>query len=313
MYALRIVATGSYCHEVTGDPPPLKSLALAATGIPVRRVGRFVQLALIGAGRCVNGMALPSDTATYFTSCRGDLDTTLNVLAQMCVRALPPAPFDFINTVGNAACFHVAKCFGLSGRSQFVTSRFAPLEAALRLAALDMTHANVKAALVGSADMCTAPLAAHRARIGVGPDAAVGEGSHWFLLGAVDDSRPPLGVVRCVRSFPDDDALLRHLRGLRVDRDGAVLARGQNLPPDRWDRFRETTGIGEELAYGRDLPRYDSQTGYGLHLFLTASVARTMVHLDGDPSGRFTLLVIEKPTAGAHAPTLTLPDPRTGR
>jgi hypothetical protein len=309
---LRIVATGSYCCEVAGDPPPLKSLARETTGVPVRRVGRFVQLALIGAGRCVNGRTLPADTATYFTSGRGDLETTLQVLEQMCVEHRPPAPFDFINTVGNSACFHVAKCFGLSGRSQFVTSRLAPLEAALRLAALDMAHANVKTALVGSADMCTAPLASHRARIGVSGDTPVGEGSHWFLLGADEGSRAPLGFVRSVRSFPDDVELLRHLRGLRIDPDGAVLARGQHLPAARWEGFRETTGMGDAFAYGQDLPWYDSQTGYGIHLFLTASVARTMVHIDGDPSGRSTLLVIEKPPAGATAPTPALPDRRTG-
>jgi hypothetical protein len=303
MHGLHIIATGSYCCEVSGEPPPLKSLARETTGVPVRRVGRFVQLALVGAGRCVNGVTLPGDTATYFTSGRGDLETTLDVLAQMCVHGRPPAPFSFINTVGNSACFHVAKSFGLRGRSQFVTSRYAPLEAALRLAALDVEHAGVRTALVGSADMCTAPLDAHRARIGVQGDTPVGEGSHWFLLGADEDAGTPLGVVRSVRSFPDEDELLRHLRGQRIDPDGAVLAGGQHLEPDRLERFREASGIGDVFAYGQGLPWYDSQTGYGIHLFLSEPVARTMVHIDGDPSGRCTLLVIDASPPGATDPT----------
>ena len=307
---MRIAATGSYCREVTGDPPALKSLARETTGVHVRRVGRFIQLALIGAGRCVGGMTLPAETATYFTSGRGDLETTLEVLAQMCEHDRSPAPFDFINTVGNSACFHVAKCFGLSGRSQFVTSRFAPLETALRLAALDMAQGSVKVALVGSADMCTAPLAAHRARIGVDSDTRVGEGSHWFLLRADAGTGPHMGVVRSVRSVPDEAELLAHLRGLHVDPDGAVLASGQSLPTERFERVREASGIGEVWAYRRELPWYDSQTGFGIHLFLTESTARTMVHVDGDPSGRFTLLVIEKAPNGGTAPKPRLPDRR---
>ena len=307
---MRIAATGSYCREVTGDPPALKALARETTGVHVRRVGRFVQLALIGAGRCVSGATLSAETATYFTSARGDLETTLAVLAQMCEQHRPPAPFDFINTVGNSACFHVAKCFGLSGRSQFVTSRFAPLETALRLAALDLAQGTVKAALVGSADMCTAPLAAHRARIGVGSDTPVGEGSHWFLLRTDEGDDSPLAFLRSVRSFPDEAELLGHLRGLRLDPGGAVLAAGQSLPTERFESIREASGIGAEWAYRLELPWYDSQTGFGIHLFLTASPARTLVHVDGDPSGRFTLLVIEKAPTGGTAPTPQLPDPR---
>jgi hypothetical protein len=313
MHGIRIIATGSYSGEVSGEPPPLKSLARETTGVHARRVGRFVQLALVGAGRCVSGLTLPADTATYFTSGRGDLETTLDVLEQMCVHGRPPAPFAFINTVGNAVCFHVAASFGLRGRSQFVTSRYAPLEAAIRLAALDMAYAGVRTALVGSADICTTPLAAHRARIGVAANTPVGEGSHWFLLETEGESGAPRGVVRSVRSFPDEDELLRHWRGLHVDPDGVVIAFGQHLRSDRLEHVREAIGIANDFAYARELPWYDSQTGYGIHRFLTAPVARTLVHVDGDPSGRYTLLVIERTPPGGTSPTQRLPDPRNGR
>ena len=296
---MRIVATGSYWHEVKGEPPALKALARETTGVAVRRVGRFVHLALIGAGRCVNARTLPAATATYFTSGRGDLETTLEVLAQMCVRHRLPAPFDFINTVGNSACYHVAKTFGLTGRSQFVTSRFAPLEAALRLAALDMAHGGVTTALLGSADICTAPLAAHRARIGIAEGISVGEASHWFLLTVDEEFGAPLGVVRSVRSFTDDDALRQHLIQLRLDPDSATLAQGQNLSSDRFERAREAAGVGDVFGYRDDLPWYDSQAGHGIHRFLTAGSARTLVHLDGDPSGRATLMIIDAARTGA--------------
>jgi hypothetical protein len=312
MHALRIIATGSYCREVKDEPPPLKLLAREATGTSERRIGRFVQLALVGAGRCVNGLTLPTETATYFTSGRGDLETTLDALVQMCAYGRPPTPFAFIRTVGNSACFHVAKCFGLRGRSQFVTSRYTPLESALRLAALDMAHGGVKTALVGSADMCTAPLADHRSRIGVAADTPVGEGSHWFLLSADEHSAAPLGVVRSVRSFTDDAELLPHLRLRLVDPLGATLALGQHVHPDRLQLFLEATGIGYVFDYRHGLPFYDSQSGHGIHQFLIAPAARTLLHIDGDPSGRATLMVIDAAPRRATDSTRRLHGRRNG-
>lgn len=312
MLSMHIIATGSYCCEVPAEPPPLKSLAREATGFSARRIGRFVQLALVGAGRCVNGLTLPTETATYFTSGRGDLEVTIDVLEQICEQGRPPAPFAFINTVGNSACFHVAKSFGLSGRSLFVTSRHAPLESALRLAALDMAHDGVKTALVGSADMCTSPLAAHRARIGVAAATPVGEGSHWFLIAADEHAGTPLGAVRSVRSFADDADLLRHLRRRSVDPDDAVLAGGQHLHPERLEPFRAATGIGEVFNYRHGLPWYDSQTGHGIHQFLATPAARTLVHIDGDPSGRTTLIVIDAAARDAKDPMRRLRDRRNG-
>jgi hypothetical protein len=310
---MHIVAAGSYSAEAAGDLPPLKSLAREATGASARRTGRFVQLALIGAGRCVNGRTLPPETATYFTSARGDLDVTVGLLRQLYERGQTPAPFDFINTVGSSACFHVARSFGLRGRSLFVTRRYAPLECALRLAAIDMADGGVRTALVGSADMCTAPLSDHRARIGVAADTVVGEGSHWFLLATERGEADGLGVVRAVRSFADEAELLHHVRALSIDPEDAVLALGPSARPELLASFAASTGIRTTFAYDRGVPWYDSRTGQGLHAFLTAAPARTLVHIDGDPDGRLALLVVEATSPAAPAPRRSPREPRSDR
>lgn len=310
---MRIVAAGSYCAKATDGLPPLKTLAREATGSPARRAGRFVQLALIGAGRCVNGRTLAPDTATYFTSGRGDLEVTVELLRQLYERGLSPAPFDFINSVGNSACFHVAKSFGLSGRSLFVTRRHAPLESALRLASIDMAEGGVRTALVGSADMCTEPLSEHRARIGVEPGTVVGEGSHWFLLSADGGEQDGLGAVRSVRGFANALELVRHLRALPVDPSSSVLAAGQNLGRDHLQSFANATGLRLAHADDQGIPWYDSRTGQSLHAFLTRPPARTLVHIDGDPSGRFTLLVVEATCPDAPDPMRAPREPRTDR
>jgi hypothetical protein len=301
---MRIIATGSYFGEVSSEPPPLKTLALEATGVPARRISRFVELALIGAGRCVNGRCLPADTATYVTSVRGDLETTLGALVQVCEHHRSPAPFTFINSVGTSVGFQIAASFALKGRSQFVTRRYAPLEAALRLAALDLADGSVRTALVGSAEMCTAPIGAHRARIDAPPGLPLGEGSHWLLLEGAPTEDASVGRLRDVRFFADESGLVRHLRECRLDTEAVALAGGQHLRPERLDRVREATGFSRVFDYAEGLPWYDSRTGHGVHRFLSAPVARTLVHVDGDPSGRYALLIIDAtpPRATASRP-----------
>jgi hypothetical protein len=306
---VHILATGSYVASVSDEPPPLKSLATESTGVVVRRVGRFVQLALVGAGRCVDGRALPPDTATYVTSVRGDLEVTLEGLADVCERGRSPAPFTFINTVGHSACFHVAKCFGVRGRSQFVTSRYGAFEAVLRLAALDVTDDGVTTALVGSIDAATAPLSAHRRRIEVDADRRVGEASHWLLLSGAPFGEPTLGVLRHVGRYPNQGALVAEL-GQRVAHRDAALALGAHLDPVDFEPIRAAVGARSELDYRRDLPWYDCQVGHALHRFLTAPEAATLVHVDGDPSGRRSLIVIDAPPGGAGASTPPPRDPR---
>jgi hypothetical protein len=280
-------------HGVSIEPPPLKSLMQAALGMSVRRIGRFVELALIGAARCVDGRTLPEGTAIYVTSGRGDLDVTLEVLIPLIEEGRAPAPFAFINTVGNSACFHVAKQFHLAGRSQFVTSLYTPLETALRLAALDIEGGAVAMALCGSTEICTAPLYEHRERIGVAADTPVGEASHWFLLATDEAPGPALGTLRTVRAFTDDRALRVHLERERFDPETTGIASGQHLGSDRFEILREAAGSPRVFDYRSDLPWYDSQTGAGIDRFLRERPARTLLHVDGDPSGRCTLLVVD--------------------
>jgi hypothetical protein len=307
---IRILATGSYVAGVSDGLPSLKALADESTGAAVRRIGRFVQLALVGAGRCVGERTLPPDTATYVTSVRGDLEVTIEGLAEVCERGRSPAPFTFINTVGNSACFHVAKCFGLRGRSQFVTSRHGALEAALRLAAFDIAEDGVTTALVGSIDAATLPLSAHRERIEVKADTAIGEASHWLLLSSAPSDERALGVLRRVQRLRDHSALLEVLAQLRGAFRDVALAIGPHLDPIALDSVRATVGICRELAYRDGLPWYDSQLGHALHRFLTSPEAQTLVHVDGDPSGRRSLIVIDASPRGEASST---PPPRDRR
>jgi 3-oxoacyl-(acyl-carrier-protein) synthase len=308
--AIHILATGSYLASASDELPSLKSLAYESTGVVVRRVGRFVQLALVGAGRCVDGRTLPPDTATYVTSVRGDLEATLEGLADVCERGRSPAPFTFINTVGNSACFHVAKCFGLRGRSQFVTSRFGAFEAALRLATLDMTDDRVTTALVGSIDAATVPLSAHRERIGVGADRQVGEASHWLLLSSAPSETPALGVVRRICRFPDHRALIGELTQERGAYRDAALAWGAASRSDR--SCVDTRGCrGAPGARLPSRPPMVRQPGGARPSSLPDRArGRDAGSRRRDPSGRRSLVVIDATPDGEAS---SKPPPRDRR
>ncbi|HQQ74873.1 MAG TPA: beta-ketoacyl synthase N-terminal-like domain-containing protein [Pseudomonadales bacterium] len=296
---MKIIAHGHYSKAV-GDTvlndalPPLKELVKETTGESVRRVGRFIQLALIGAGRCLTlfnskQKTLPADTAVYLTSGRGDLEITLDVLVQMVEHGLPPKPLSFINTVSNSACFYIAKHFGIRGRNQFVTRRHAPLECALQLAALDLHTNAVQTALVGSVDICTEPLADHRKRLDVAEDTTVGEGSHWFLL--TDDSHADtaLATIVDVMLLSDNDSLQQWLNKQVLD--DTVLVCGQHVDPVTATLLQKITGCTPWHATA-DLHWYDSHCGHVLGEFLTLRPAKKILHIDSDPDGRFNVLLV---------------------
>ena len=53
--AIYIRGLGGYCEPVGGAAPELGPLVKETLGAQVRRIGRFVQLALIGAARSLTG------------------------------------------------------------------------------------------------------------------------------------------------------------------------------------------------------------------------------------------------------------------
>lgn len=290
---LYIIATGSYCAKIGEDgAPELKSLVKDATGMAVRRVTRFVQLALIGAGRCVQQRELSEDTAVYFSSCRGDIDVTVDLLEDMIRRREMPGPLTFVNSVSNAACFHVASVLGLKGRSNFITNRFDPLAAALKSAWVDLARGEVDTALVGSVDASSKPLEHHRLRIDVDDEQPFGEASHWLLVTSRAEQGMPLALISTLKNFCDEAELKTWLASHSFCA-GTVLAPGQHLSADLAAAFIEMAGLSGEFAYRDALPRYDSQLGAAIEQFIAADLP-AMLHVNSDPSGRFSVALVEQ-------------------
>jgi hypothetical protein len=257
----------------------------------VRRIARFIQLALIGAGRCAKQCELPQDAAVYLGSGRADLEITVEVMQALWRDGQAPKPLSFINTVSNAACFYVAQGLKLMGRSSFVCNRYFAFESMLQLAALDLACGFVEAALVGTVDVVVPPISAHRARLELAADAPVADASHWLFL-HTQPSAATLGRMLAAEHFVAEPELRAWLASQPIEPDWQ-LATGQFMPADEAGAWQRELGM-ELFEYRAGRAYYDSQSGAVIGEFLRRRERGTLLHLNRDPSGRYSAILVEK-------------------
>lgn len=284
-----IVDSGVYCENATDELPVLKQLVKESVGRDVRRIGRFIQLALIGAGRAATD--LPANSAVYLSSGRGDMGAMVEVLDSIYRDRQSPRPLSFINTVSNAACFYVAQAMGTEGASSFIGNRYFALEMALKSALLDLETNRIDSALVGAVDMVVAPAAVHRERLGLPAAALMAEGSHWLQLQRDPGDRPVLATLTDIATFPDREAL-QHWLSDGLDGSEWTLATGQYLAPEEAAQWQVDTGFSA-LDYRADIGHFDSQAGRALCRFLEDG-SGGLVYLNRDPRGRYVAVILKK-------------------
>lgn len=290
MPEISIRACGDYYAPVTGDAlPDLRNVTKEATGKPVRRVGRFIQLSLIGAARCVGAAELPPDTAVYLASRSGDLEVAIEVMEGLFRDGLPPKPLSFINTVANAGCFYVARHFGLHGRSCFSANSYFTFETALRLALLDLESGAARSALVGGVDHVTEPLAVHRQRMHLAPDTPVAEASHWVWLQAGGDGA---AKVRAVTFLQSHEALIAWAQAQKLPAS-TLFARGQYLDPAQADRTAAELRLTRRFDEASNRAYYGCQAAGVLSDFVKAD-GEAMLYVSADTSGGYAALLVAK-------------------
>jgi hypothetical protein len=293
MTPLYIAAATDYLERIDDGAPPadLKPLVTDAVGASVRRIGRFIQLALIGAGRSAKSAPLPPDTAVYLGSGRGDLEVTIEVMQTLLRDGQAPKPLSFINTVSNAACYYVAQNLKVLGRSSFVCNRYFAFEAVLQLAALDLESGTVRSALVGTVDVVVPPLAGHRIRLGLSTQTEVADASHWVQLRR-EASTQSLGQLLATEFFPDRPALEAWLSRQPTNSEW-LLATGQFMEKVEAEEWASKLKL-DVFEYRSARGYYDSQSGAAIGEYLRGNDERTLLHLNRDPSGRYSAMVITK-------------------
>lgn len=288
---IRVRAFGDYRETLNGAPPDLRTLTKDVTGKPVRRVGRFIQLGLIGAARCVGDAQLPPDTAVYLTSRRGDLEVTIEVMEELFRHGHAPKPLSFINTVSNAACYYIARHFELHGRSCFVGGAHFAFETALDLALLEIGAGVVRSALVGCVEIATDPLAVHRQRLRLAPDTPVAEASHWLWLGEQGG-----GPAIQVEFFTNLAELTAWATRCGTNAAMTAFSKGQFLTDRDAAAIQRELGLRRAFNYRGEPGYYDCQSGALVSAFLRSGGdgASAVLHVNANPDGRLAVILARR-------------------
>lgn len=179
---MRCIAASHYFSRLSDGYPSLDARVHAITRERYRRIDRFVQLALLGAAECVAGRELAIDCGLYLSSGFGPINS--NVLVQDAIHrdSRLPMPFNFVNTLGSSACYHVVKELNLTGEAVMVARGGASFSAALMCAYSDLASGVASQVLVGAVEECVLPGDRYRALLRLNEGVAIAEGSHWVLL-----------------------------------------------------------------------------------------------------------------------------------
>ncbi len=267
---VRIGGWGNYYSAADDHPVELKSLVVEELESNVRRISRFIQLALIGVGRCARSCHFPHDTAIYLASDCGDIETAADVMDDMLKQDQEIKPLSFVNSVSNSACYYIAKCMKLRSQSCFISRIGSSFETALQLAWLDLQIGHVQSALVGSVDMVHHPLDLHCRRLKLPIGTQVGEGSHWLWLTTSNCQGPQL---RAVEFFRD-----------RQTCNGWLKSHG--------DEVKQVLVCREPLVRRAFYP---TQAGAAIADFLESTLPQSdMIHIRSDDDGRAWLFRVSR-------------------
>jgi hypothetical protein len=254
---IRVTAAGQVFNPLQ-DGMPLPSLDADLRQVcreHFRRVDRFIELALLGSGRCAAGKTLDADCGLYLGSGLGPMTGVIATQQQLIRDRELPKPFNFINTLGNSAGYYVARNLGLHGQNLFISRRGASLQALLSSAMLDLQAGVLRQALVGVVEEATLPLAEHRRRQGLPEGISVAEGSHWLLL---------------ERDAEAGCGLAMHHAGTRAELD-AVAPSGERMPVTLPGAFHDSLSgawlIARLQAGAKELVLLDGDATRGWELF----------------------------------------------
>lgn len=91
---------------------------------------------------------LHSSCGLYLASQYPSRDTMASLLNSVCVAQLQPKPFEFVNSVSNAASFYLARLLGLDGPNLCLGSHAGIWPQLLQLAQCDLVAGHVQQALL---------------------------------------------------------------------------------------------------------------------------------------------------------------------
>ena len=291
---MNVIGQADIQHLIIDELPGLGDAICDLHGQRIRRIDRYIELCLVGALTCVQSHKPPANTGLYLASQNSALSSVVKVMQSILDEHQAPKPFDFVNTLGNSACFYVAQLLGLSGKSIGVSRENFSFEAGLHHALLDLESDDIQTALVGCVDEALLPLSIHRSRIAYDESHAVegpvGENSSWILLDKETNGTSHFRLD-AVFDFSCQSDLIAWINA-NPDSGEALLQTCFTLDPA--ERFAIEPMVGRleeyEAAFSVSGSGTNSATSILTMLAKNSSGRRELLHLNKNADGEFVLL-----------------------
>lgn len=143
---MKVIAASEIHGLATTDDKALKGALAQYLSSPPRRIDRLIFQALLGGALLKENIR--SDCGLYLASRHPARPTMIALLDAVCVQHKQPKPFEFVNSVSNAAGFHVAQQLGLEGPNLFIGAGPRVWSQLLNLARMDLQDGVISQALL---------------------------------------------------------------------------------------------------------------------------------------------------------------------
>lgn len=155
------------------------------TGLDMRRVGHFSELALVGSALAIKRLKSPLGPSShvYFGTGLGEVQKTAALFKQtLDSDEAVSSPYNFVNSVSSTTAFYIAKAAGLESRNITLCQEELSFEWALKLACNAIEDNDASAAMAGGADEFSYPREEHLRRLPLSDSQIMGEGGGWLCL-----------------------------------------------------------------------------------------------------------------------------------
>lgn len=287
-----IYATSTNIWLVDEKAPDLELVVKELWGKRIRRINRFIELALVGAKRCVGASPIPIESSfnLILATSRGNVAQVTDTMRQMFTKQRAPMPFDFMNITNNMAGFYIAQGLNLNSSNLTLAHRTFAFESMLDIATLQFENETNKSyCLVGTVEQCAFPLYQHRQRLGVARDASLAEASHWMLIG--NDQGHAIAKCLFIGFFKSMDDFAESVIEYGLDA-GTVLSCGFGVANEDLDTITEKLNLSQYYHYQEHSPCHETEAAYAVNSFIEKFPKQDLLFVNEDEKGRYSAVLI---------------------